>query len=75
MPSSRPARIGHLLTGSIVVENVFALPGLGQLILRGIAARDLPVVQGAVAFVAFVIVLVNFIVDLGYVLLDPRIRY
>jgi peptide/nickel transport system permease protein len=68
-------QIGHLLAGSIVVENVFALPGLGQLILRGIAARDLPVVQGAVAFVAFVIVLVNFIVDLGYVLLDPRIRY
>jgi peptide/nickel transport system permease protein len=68
-------QIGHLLAGSIIIENVFYLPGLGRLVLGAIGARDLPVVQGVVLFLATVIVFVNFAVDLLYGWLDPRIRY
>jgi peptide/nickel transport system permease protein len=68
-------QIGHLLAGSIIIENVFYLPGLGRLALGAINARDLPVVQGVVLFMATVIVGVNFAVDLLYGWLDPRIRY
>jgi peptide/nickel transport system permease protein len=67
-------QLGHLLAGSIILESVFALPGLGRLALGAIAARDLPVVQGVTLFVAGAIVLLNFLVDLAYVLLDPRVR-
>jgi peptide/nickel transport system permease protein len=68
-------QLGHLMAGSIILESVFALPGLGRLALGAITARDLPVVQGVTLFVASSIVLINFVVDLAYVLLDPRIRY
>ena len=68
-------QMGHLLAGSIIIENVFYLPGLGRLVLGAIGARDLPVVQGVVLFMATVIVFVNFAVDLLYGCLDPRIRY
>jgi peptide/nickel transport system permease protein len=68
-------QLGQLMAGSIVLENVFYLPGLGRLALGAISARDLPVVQGVVLFVAAVIVTLNFAVDLLYGLLDPRIRY
>jgi peptide/nickel transport system permease protein len=68
-------QLGQLLAGSIVLENVFYLPGLGRLALGAISARDLPVVQGVVLFVAATIVTVNFAVDLLYGVLDPRIRY
>jgi peptide/nickel transport system permease protein len=67
-------QLGQLLAGSIILESVFALPGLGRLVLGAISARDLPVVQGVALFVAASIVLINFAVDLAYVLLDPRIR-
>jgi peptide/nickel transport system permease protein len=68
-------QIGHLLAGSIIIENVFYLPGLGRLALGAVSARDLPVVQGVVLFMATVIVFINFAVDLLYGWLDPRIRY
>jgi peptide/nickel transport system permease protein len=68
-------QLGQLMAGSIVLESVFALPGLGRLALGAITARDLPVVQGVALFVASVIVLINFAVDVAYGLLDPRIRY
>ena len=68
-------QLGQLLTGSIVLENVFYLPGLGRLALGAISARDLPVVQGVVLFVAATVVTLNFVVDLLYTVLDPRIRY
>jgi peptide/nickel transport system permease protein len=68
-------QLGGLLAGSIVLEQVFYLPGLGRLALGAISARDLPVVQGVVVFVAATIVTVNFLVDLLYGWLDPRIRY
>jgi peptide/nickel transport system permease protein len=68
-------QLGQLMAGSIVLENVFYLPGLGRLALGAISARDLPVVQGVVLFVAATIVTLNFTVDLLYGWLDPRIRY
>jgi peptide/nickel transport system permease protein len=68
-------QLGQLMAGAIVLESVFALPGLGRLALGAISARDLPVVQGVTLFVASVIVVINFAVDLAYGFLDPRIRY
>ena len=68
-------QLGQLMAGSIIIESVFALPGLGRLALGAISARDLPVVQGVTLFVASCIVLINFAVDLAYGFLDPRIRY
>ncbi len=67
-------QLGQLMAGSIILESVFALPGLGRLALGAITARDLPVVQGVALFVASSIVLINFAVDVAYGLLDPRIR-
>ena len=58
-----------------MLENVFYLPGLGRLALGAISARDLPVVQGVVLFVAVLVVTLNFAVDVLYTILDPRIRY
>jgi len=68
-------QLGQLMAGAIVLESVFALPGLGRLALGAISARDLPVVQGVALFVASGIVVINFAVDLVYGVLDPRIRY
>lgn len=66
--------LGHLLGGSLIVEWVFAWPGMGELAISAIHARDYPLIQGFVLFAGTVYVLVNFSVDLGYVWLDPRIR-
>jgi peptide/nickel transport system permease protein len=68
-------QLGQLMAGSIILESVFYLPGLGRLALGAISARDLPVVQGVVLFVATVIVTINAAVDVLYGVLDPRIRY
>jgi peptide/nickel transport system permease protein len=68
-------QFGQLIAGSIVLETVFYLPGLGRLAIGAISARDLPVVQGVVLFVASMIVLINVAVDIVYGFLDPRIRY
>ena len=68
-------QLGQLIAGAIVLESVFALPGLGRLALGAITARDLPVVQGVTLFVASCIVVINFAVDVAYGFLDPRIRY
>lgn len=67
--------IGRLMGGALIVETIFALPGVGRLLVESIYARDLVVVQGVVAFVAVAFVLVNFVVDLLYAVLDPRIRH
>jgi ABC-type dipeptide/oligopeptide/nickel transport system permease component len=63
-----------LITGAILVETVFAWPGLGQLIYQGIVYRDFPVIQAVVLFTAVIVVSVNFMVDIAYAYLDPRIR-
>jgi peptide/nickel transport system permease protein len=64
-----------LITGAILVETVFAWPGLGQLIYQGIVYRDFPVIQAVVMLTAVIVVAVNFLVDIAYGYLDPRIRY
>ncbi|WP_240030592.1 ABC transporter permease [Thermus scotoductus] len=66
---------GFLLTGAVVVEAVFALPGLGSLALTALEARDYPLLQGLVLAMAALIVLFNLAVDLLYGLLDPRVEY
>jgi peptide/nickel transport system permease protein len=66
---------GYLLGGAVLTETVFAWPGVGTLMVQGILARDIPLVQGCVLLVALTFVLVNLTVDLLYAFLDPRIRY
>ena len=66
--------LGHLLGGSLIVEWVFAWPGMGDLAINAIHDRDYPLIQGFVLFSGLVYVIVNFAIDLGYVWLDPRIR-
>lgn len=68
-------QFGALLTGAIIVEKVFARAGLGTMLLDGIEARSYMIVQGTVIFIAVSYVLVNFITDLLYSFVDPRIRY
>ena len=59
---------------SIIVEQVFAVPGIGRLLLLSISNRDFPVVQSLVVIIAFVVVSVNFLADIAYQYVDPRIR-
>lgn len=68
-------QFGHLLGGAVVVETIFSLPGLGRLTVDAIQGRDLPMIQGAILWIAVVFNLVNLVVDVVYVALDPRIRY
>jgi peptide/nickel transport system permease protein len=68
-------QFGYLLGGSVVIEQLFSIPGLGQYILDGIHQRDYPVVQGGILFVAVIFVLINLTVDLVYSKIDPRIKY
>jgi peptide/nickel transport system permease protein len=65
---------GYLLGGTVIVEQIFALPGLGRLVLDAITQRDYALVEGCVLFIAFNFLLVNLLIDLCYVALDPRIR-
>jgi len=67
-------QFGNLLAGSIVVEQVFSLPGLGRLIFQAISNRDIEVVKAAVVLLAFTVVLVNFVVDVLYAVIDPRLK-
>lgn len=68
-------QVGGILGGSFIVEQIFAIPGIGRLAVNAIFARDYPVVQGVVLFIALVYLVVNLVVDLVYASLDPRIRY
>jgi peptide/nickel transport system permease protein len=67
--------IGRLLGGTLIVESIFALPGIGRLLVGAIYTRDLIILQGVVLLVACGFVIVNFIVDMLYAVLDPRIRH
>jgi peptide/nickel transport system permease protein len=67
--------VALLIGGVVVTESVYAIPGLGRLTVDAVLARDFPTVQGLILFFSFVYVLVNLLVDLSYVFLDPRIRY
>ena len=66
--------VGRLLGGAVVIEVVFAWPGLGRLLLEGINNRDYPVVQATLLFVVLIFVLVNLVTDFLYVYLDPRVQ-
>lgn len=68
-------QIGSVLSGTVVLEVVFARPGVGRLMVNAILGRDFPVVQGAVFLIALAYVLANLIVDVSYAFFDPRIRY
>ena len=67
--------IGFLIGGTVIIENVFAIPGVGQLMINSIFQRDFPVVQGVTLVFAVLVVLINLLTDVGYALLDPRVRF
>ena len=67
--------LGYMLTGSMLIEKVFAIPGIGKLAVDGMMNRDLPLLQGTVVYIALVFVIVNLVVDISYAFIDPRIRY
>ncbi|MEG0561553.1 ABC transporter permease [Cetobacterium sp.] len=64
----------YLITGTIIIENVFALPGLGTLLMEGINRKDYPLVQGIVLYISLAVILINFFIDIAYSIIDPRIR-
>jgi peptide/nickel transport system permease protein len=66
--------LGALLGGAVVTETVFTIPGMGRLVVQSIARRDYPVIQGAIIAIAMTYVLVNLVVDVLYVYVDPRVR-
>jgi len=68
-------QLGLLLSGAVLTETIFALPGLGRLAITSVLARDYPMVQGVVLIAAGVFVVANLLVDVLYVYLDPRVRY
>jgi len=68
-------QFGALLGGTVVIEVIFGLPGIGRLVIDAISARDYPMLQGTVLFIASIFALVNLLVDVAYAYLDPRIRY
>lgn len=68
------ATLGSLITGSVVTETVFNIPGIGQLIINSIQRRDYSIIQGIVLFITFLYVIVNLLIDLLYGFIDPRIR-
>jgi peptide/nickel transport system permease protein len=67
-------QFANLVTGTIVIENVFALPGLGRLVFQAISNRDLPLVQAIVMLLAAAVIVINFVVDLLYAAIDPRLK-
>ena len=72
---SAAGAFGGLLSGAIIVETIFAWPGMGRYLISGITGKDFPTVQGAVIAISATFVLVNLVVDLIYTALDPRVQY
>jgi peptide/nickel transport system permease protein len=68
-------RLGRLLGGTVVLEQIFVLPGLGLLVLGAITERDYPLLQGTIVLFAAIFLVINLIVDVLYAWVDPRIRY
>ncbi len=67
--------LAALISGSVITENVFALPGLGQFLINSISLRDYPAVQGVILTIALIFMLINLLVDIAYAIIDPRIQY
>jgi peptide/nickel transport system permease protein len=68
-------QIGAIFSGTVVIENIFSIPGIGRGLVEGMFQRDLPMVQAYVMYFAVVALVINLIIDLTYAWLDPRIRY
>jgi len=68
-------QFGGLLGGAVLTETVFAWPGIGRMLVDAIGARDLPLVQGSVLFIAVMFILMNLLVDVSYAVLNPKVRY
>jgi peptide/nickel transport system permease protein len=68
-------QFGDLLAGTVIIETVFARPGIGSLVVTGVLDKDFPVVQGTVLLIAVCYVLTNLLTDVSYAFIDPRIRY
>ena len=67
-------QLGEIFTGSILIESIFSMPGMGKMLLDAINTRDLPLIQGGVMYIAIICVVVYLIVDILYAVVDPRIR-
>jgi peptide/nickel transport system permease protein len=67
--------VGYLIGGTVIVENVFSLPGAGALLVQAISARDYPLVQSTTLVFAALVIVVNLATDLVYSFLDPRVRF
>ena len=67
--------LAFLISGTVIVENIFAIPGLGQLLVASITTRDYPMVQGEALCFAVLVILVNLLTDTVYAVLDPRVSY
>jgi ABC-type dipeptide/oligopeptide/nickel transport system permease component len=68
-------QFGNMLAGAVVIETVFARPGIGKLAVTAVIQKDFPLIQGVILFTAFIYVFANFLVDISYAWIDPRIRY
>jgi peptide/nickel transport system permease protein len=68
-------QLAALLGGTVIIEQVYSLPGIGRVVISAINGRDYAVVQGVVVMMAFIYVLINLLIDLSYAVIDPRIRY
>jgi len=66
---------GRLMGGTVLIETIFNVPGMGQLLIGGINHRDFPMVQGIVVVITFLVLVINLLVDMIYGMLNPRIRY
>ena len=66
--------LADMIAGSIIIEQVFSIPGMGRLMITSISTRDYPVVQAAVLYITSIVVIINFLVDVLYQLADPRVR-
>jgi ABC-type dipeptide/oligopeptide/nickel transport system permease component len=66
--------IGEIFSGSIVIEQVFTIPGIGRLLIASITSRDYPLIQTLVVYIAFIVVFANTLVDIAIQIIDPRIR-
>ncbi|WP_233141384.1 ABC transporter permease [Haematobacter missouriensis] len=68
-------QFGSMLGGSVVIENLFAWPGIGSLLTQSVAVRDIPTVQGCILLIVGFFLVINTLVDIAYLMIDPRIRY
>ena len=68
-------QLGYMLSGSMLVEQVFSISGIGKLAIDSMMTRDLPMLQGAVVYIAAIFVVTNLLVDISYAFIDPRIRF